>query len=250
MVTNLARRVNPASAISRSRIHGRVAHSLAVDIIAGRLAPGDTLPNETQPVDGMTVSRVAYREAVKILGAKGLVATRPKIGTRVAPRSSWNLLDPDVLAWHFEAEPDPSFIRALFEIRGIVEPSAAALAAERRSDEDLVAIGSALEGMAQAPTGTLDGLQFDLDFHLAILAAVENEPLRSLGPVIESTLRWSVKLTLQRFPSAHRDALPEHVAVFEAIAARAPDEARAQMRGLVENALSDTLKAIARPSHR
>ena len=83
------------------------------------------------------VSRAAYREGVQVLIAKGLVESRPKAGTRVLPRDHWNLLDPDVLAWAFAREPDQRLIDSLFELRGIVEPAAAALAAERTSREDL-----------------------------------------------------------------------------------------------------------------
>ena len=85
-----------------------------------------------------------------MLTAKGLVESRPKAGTRVLPRNRWNLLDPEVLAWAFAGEPDMEFIRNLFELRAIVEPAAAALAAQRRSSADLAKMKEALAGMVQA----------------------------------------------------------------------------------------------------
>mgnify|MGYP002777920900 CR=1 FL=1 len=86
----------PQAKVSRRRLHGEVAHGLGLRIVGGRLAAGEALPNETR-LDP-AVSRVAWREAVKILEAKGLVESRPRLGTRVAAKGRWNLLDPDVLA--------------------------------------------------------------------------------------------------------------------------------------------------------
>ena len=76
-----------------------------------------------------SVSRTALREAYSILSAKALIVARPKIGTRVRPKSDWNLLDPEVLAWHLQATPNEHFVDDLFVLRQMVEPAAAALAA-------------------------------------------------------------------------------------------------------------------------
>ena len=67
---------------------------------------GHILNGEVDASDRLKVSRTAYREAVRILAAKGLVESRPKVGTRVSPPERWHLLDPDVLSWIFEQEPD------------------------------------------------------------------------------------------------------------------------------------------------
>ena len=106
------------------RIHGSIAHELGVAIVTGGYSPGDVLPGEVEFSEQLKVSRSAYREAVRILAAKGLVESRPKAGTRVSDRARWNLLDPDVLAWTFEGEPGEGHIRDLFELRRIVEPAA------------------------------------------------------------------------------------------------------------------------------
>ena len=119
--------------LNPDRLFGQVAQKLAVTIITGAVRAGELLPNEDDLRSDISVSRTAYREAVKVLTAKGLVEARPKSGTRAAPRDRWNLLDPDVLSWHFEADPNEKFIRDLFELRRFVEPSAARLAAQRRT---------------------------------------------------------------------------------------------------------------------
>ena len=95
---------------SPARIHGVIAHDLGVAIVSGQYKPGEILQNEIDFSERLEVSRSAYREAIRILAAKGLVESRPKTGTRVNPEARWNLLDPDVLAWSFETEPSPSLV--------------------------------------------------------------------------------------------------------------------------------------------
>ena len=102
------------------RLHGAIAHRLGTDILSGKYAPGDILSGEVAFAEELQVSRSAYREAIQVLTAKGLVASRPKAGTRVLPRDRWNLLDPEVLGWAFAGEPDIEFVRSLFELRAIV----------------------------------------------------------------------------------------------------------------------------------
>ena len=115
------------------RKHQAIATQLGTAILSGEYQPGDCLEGEIEQSLAMGVSRTAYREAMRFLIAKGLLESRPKAGTHVTPRHRWNLLDPDVLAWMFTRRPDPHFVRDLFELRGIVEPAAAALAAQRRT---------------------------------------------------------------------------------------------------------------------
>ena len=108
-------------------LHGRIVHTLGRRILRGDISPGDAL--EAGSV--MAASRTALREAIRVLAAKGLVEARPKIGTRVTPRESWNLLDPDVMAWQHGAAPSQAFLGKITEVRGVIEPQAAAFAAER-----------------------------------------------------------------------------------------------------------------------
>src|SRR5439155_10663567 len=126
--------------------HQAVARDLGIAIVSGRYQPGDSFIGEIEYAEQLQISRTAYREAIRILAAKGLLESRPKAGTRVTPRSRWNLLDPDILAWMFAGKPDEAFIRDLFELRGIIEPAASALAAERRSDAQLEEMRVALDG--------------------------------------------------------------------------------------------------------
>jgi len=107
------------------RLHGAIARALGIAILAGRYRPGDLLDGEVSSSEQFAVSRTAYREAVRILAAKGLIGARPKVGTRINARTQWNLLDPDVLLWIFASEPSRTLLNSLFELRNIVESAVA-----------------------------------------------------------------------------------------------------------------------------
>ena len=96
------------------------------------------------------VSRQAVREALKVLAAKGLVTSRRRAGTFVVPRANWNLLDPDVIAWHPPEKFSPAFLRDIIELRRLIEPAAAAFAAERGGAEQVARIAAALAAMTSA----------------------------------------------------------------------------------------------------
>jgi DNA-binding transcriptional MocR family regulator len=93
----------------RSGVHGRIVHAIGRSIVNGDIRPGDQLPNAAT----VRASRGVVREAVKVLAAKGLVVSRPRTGTRVRPPESWNLLDPDVLAWQQDGLPRGVFLAKL-----------------------------------------------------------------------------------------------------------------------------------------
>ena len=188
------------------RIHGTIARDLGIAIVSGRYNPGDILSGEIEFSEQLKVSRTAYREAIRMLAAKGLVESRPKTGTRVSDRRRWNLLDPDVLAWMFEAEPGEDFIRALFELRMIVEPPAAELAARRRDGRDLARMGHALEEMERHGLATEAGRAADQDFHDALLAATRNAALVSLSSSICAAVGWTTHLQAAQARLAARSA--------------------------------------------
>ena len=225
------------------RIHGAIAHDLGVAIVSGVHQPGDILSGEIEFSEQLKVSRSAYREAVRILAAKGLVESRPKTGTRVTERSRWQLLDPDVLAWSFESEPSEDFIRDLFELRLIVEPAAAELAARRRTEQDLVHMSAALVEMARWGLADAQGQAADQLFHNRILQATRNAPLISLSSSIEAAVRWTT-IFKQRKGKLPRDPLPDHRLLFTAIAAADPGAARGAMTELVHLALEDTAMSL------
>ncbi|MHA6719083.1 FadR/GntR family transcriptional regulator [Sphingomonas sp. RS6] len=224
---------------SGRRLRGAIAHFLGTEIVSGRIAPGEKLTGEVANAEALDVSRSAYREAVQVLTAKGLVESRPKAGTRVLPRSRWNMLDPQVLAWAFSGEPDTDFVRDLFELRAVVEPAAARLAAERREREDVKAMRDALAKMRRFTLATDEGRAADRDFHDALLGATHNNAMIALSASIGAAVSWTTKYK-QRARALPRDPVPDHIRVFDAIAAGDGDAAAAAMRTLVDLALEDT----------
>src|SRR5437870_6650181 len=220
------------------RRHAAIARKLGADILSGDYAAGATLPTEAAATETLGVSRAAYREAVQVLIAKGLVESRPKAGTRVLPRDRWNLLDPDVLAWALAREPDQRLIESLFELRGIIEPAAAALAAERRSPEDLRRMKSGLALMRRHTLATEEGRQGDREFHSALLHATGNDALIALSAGIAAAVAWTT-VYKQRGRELPRDPLPFHMNVYEAIADGDAGRAREAMQVLVTGALED-----------
>ena len=220
------------------RLHGAIARKLGADILSGDYPTGAILPTEVMATETLGVSRAAYREAVQVLIAKGLVESRPKAGTRVLPREHWNLVDPDVLAWAFAREPDQRLIESLFELRGIIEPAAAALAAKRRSREDLQNMKSGLTLMRRHTLATEEGRQGDRQFHAALLHATANDTLIALSAGIAAAVAWTT-VYKQRGRELPRDPLPFHVSVYDAIAAGDSEQAREAMHVLVTAALED-----------
>ncbi len=225
------------------RLHGAVANKLGIAIVSGEYAPGDVLAGEVAFAEELNVSRSAYREAMQVLTAKGLVESRPKAGTRVLPRNRWNVLDPDVLAWAFARTPDRKFVRDLFELRAVVEPAAAGLAALRRDKAQLAEMREALALMRRHTLASEEGRAADRDFHKAILRATGNDAVQALAAGIGAAVNWTTQFK-QRARELPRNPLPDHVLVFDAIAAQDVDGATRAMRTLVELALADTQDAM------
>jgi DNA-binding FadR family transcriptional regulator len=122
-----------------------------------------------------------------MLMAKNLIVSRPKVGSRVEAKDRWSLLDHDVLTWYATSPDRAGFLKSLQQFRHIVEPEAAALAAEYHTAEQMNDITAACRDMATAPTLS-DRTQADVRFHLAILKASNNELLVPMGVIINSAL--------------------------------------------------------------
>ncbi|PZO89787.1 MAG: GntR family transcriptional regulator [Sphingomonas sanxanigenens] len=232
-----AGRVNDGPARS-PRIHGAIARAIGVEIVGGVRNPGDLFGGEIEASEAFGVSRTAYREAIRILAAKGLVESRPKAGTRVTQRERWNLLDPDVLAWSFEGEPDAGFIRDLFELRGVIEPAACAFAAARRDEQDIAEMRAALDDMAAHGLATAEGQAADQRFHRAIFAAARNAPLGALASSVSAAVRWTTEFK-HRKRMLPRDPMPDHLRVHDAIEAQDAQGAHAAMAYLLDLAFDD-----------
>lgn len=217
-------------------VHGQTVQIIAERILSGELAEGSTLDITALQAE-FGVSLTVVREALKVLAAKGLVDARPKRGTFVRPRSDWSLLDADVLRWQFAGQTKPSMFEDLHELRTIVEPGAASLAALRATDDDLAALDAALAEMAAAGPDVAAAVSADLAFHRALLAATHNELLLRMEIVIETGLAERDRMV--HGAQGSDDPVPTHQAVVEAIRQHHPEEAAQAMHKLLEKAVKD-----------
>jgi len=227
------------------RVHELIAREIGVSIVSGQLRPGRVLDTEIQASARRHVSRTAYREALRILSSKGLIHTRPRLGTRVSEVAEWHLLDNDVLDWLFSATPEPEVIHGLFELRTLVEPAAAAIAAVRRTPGQLLGREAALELMALHTLHVEEGRKADKAFHAALLASTENPFLISLTNGVTAAVDALTRYKL-RLAKVERDPVPDHRRVYEAVAAQDADAARDAMDRLIRLAIQD-MPASQRP---
>jgi len=217
--------------------HAEVARSIGVDIIAGRYAEGMRLPGDAELTAMFEVSRPVLRESVKTLVAKGLLSTKARVGTVVRERGAWNMFDADVLAWHLDAGIDKRFLGDLAEIRLAVEPRAAALAAARRTEADIVELRRSIERMRQEASDSVGFADGDLALHVAVANASGNLFMRSIGHVIEAALRASFLLSAPVEAQDRETVLLWHQRIVDAIADGDAEMAATAMIEVIHNGM-------------
>lgn len=223
----------PGHLKQKSSLHRRIAHDLGVAIVTGKHRPGDILATELDASDKLSVSRSAYREAIRVLAAKGLVESRQRTGTVVMPITRWALLDPDVMEWMFEGGASASVLEGLVEMRLIIEPAIAGLAAQRRSLQQIGKMRQALQDMERFGLASDAGQAANRLFYEVILQATGNPPLVNLGHSLGTFVLWYTEF--HGGNSTPRDTIREHWALFDAVAAGAAEEASAAMETLIRN---------------
>ena len=202
----------------------QVVNALGGEIVRGIIQPGEALPPEDVLLTRYGVSRTVLREAIHVLCGKGLLVARPKLGTVVRPHADWSQLDPSVLSWR-EADETTSSDDAhsnldhLMEMRRIIEPSSAALAAQRATPEDLENIRSAYSAMEDAAGQPQPFRVADLAFHIACLSAAHNDFLLPVANAIRTAMMQSLHVT-NRDPERNRVSLRLHRDILEAIEQR------------------------------
>jgi DNA-binding FadR family transcriptional regulator len=238
-MTNKKKLVAVGGGDARSaKLHAVIARKIGESILGGEYPPGTLLPNEAEWGRVFAASRTTVREAIKSLTAKGLLHSRPKVGSRVEPKSRWNMLDRDVLAWHRTAVDRRHFMLSTQEFRRLVEPGIAELAARKRTTEQVDRLVMALEAMRKAKSHN-DVVSADVAFHETLLASANNDLLAPFGILIEETLANLFDFTTSRNPR-YQQALKLHENIVRAVVAEDPVAARAAMLTLI----SDTDRVI------
>ena len=211
-----------------ARLPVEIARRIEEAIRLGRYKPGERLPTETALATGFGVSRNVVREAIARLKSYGLVRTRQGLGAFVEELrdDAGFRIAPDSIA-------EPSALRYLYELRLELEAGAAALAAVRHAKKELERIATALELLGAALERDTLGVQANFAFHRAIALAAENPYFCDLLDYLSTQIGRGVTL-VRRSPGEDRrvikDIHGEHVAIYEAIAARDPGRAREAMR--------------------
>jgi DNA-binding FadR family transcriptional regulator len=219
-------------------LHEGVIEEIGRRIISHEFAPGSALPSEAELCRSLGVSRTALREALRVLAAKGLLEAKRKIGTSVRPVECWNYLDADILSWQLQSQDADRVIGELYELRHLVEPIAASLAAKSAKASDISALQDAYRDMELAGD---DGEQIkapDMRFHRAIIEASGNRLFCSLAEVIGAALAVNFDL-VSHAPRGQKHSMPAHRKVLEAIATHDASAARLAMQKLIEDSQRD-----------
>lgn len=185
--------------------HTFVINEIGNSIVTGRFPIGTVLASDAVMMEQYGVSRTVLREALKTLEAKGLVEARPKVGTRVSPRSRWNFFDPQVLAWHFDAPPDPDFFESLFRVREALEGPMIALAAKGRTAEHIRLLKYWCHQMETSGDSLEQFGLACLEVHSVIAESGHDVLLRSVIGVVELTLALALTRDCAMSGSQYRD---------------------------------------------
>jgi DNA-binding FadR family transcriptional regulator len=221
----------------------RVVREIGLAITAERFPPNSILPRDGDLLAHFGVSRTVLREALKVLAGKRLLLSRARIGTKVRDRSEWNFFDPDLLMWHLESGVDENFMKYVGEMRWVLEPEAAAMAARRRDDADVDRLYAHVNRMGLPGITRMDFVNADRDFHVAVATASANPFLRAISALIEVAL---VEAFTRSWPGEDAEGIArstaEHRAIVDAIARGDEDGARDKMRVVVALGMARTAR--------
>lgn len=220
--------VNTFSSISGSKrsLHVQVAREIARGILSGDLAEGSIIPGEMVLCEEFGISRTALREAIKLLTSKGLLESRPKIGTKVVSREYWNFLDPQLIEWMDGLIEDDVFCEQFLGLRRAIEPEACALAAVHATAEQRIELSETFQQMSEIANAVefnqQEWIKVDMRFHNLIFNATGNNFYVPFGNILQTMF-----INFFAHSSQEGDVcLREHREIYEAIMAGNADKAR------------------------
>lgn len=223
----------------------QVAAHLTRRIVNGEIDEGRA-PSEIEISSEFGVSRVVARETLKILASLDIVDVAQGRRVVVRPRAEWDYLSPLLIEW-LPTEIVDELLQELHQMRALLEPELAAMAAAAVTGETLERLRDELDRMAALEADPEAYLEVDHEFHMEICRAADN---RILDRIMYSA-RWlgtaSRRLTNEA-PAGLRRATAQHTEIYDALVARDPEGARAAMRRHLSNNYS-TLVAEQRSKH-
>ena len=244
--SNIGRKRTPARmapTVTRAGLPDQIANHLMRQIVEKDLPPGTLLPTEAELVQEYSVGKSAVREAVRIVSTKGLVEVVQGSGMRVTPRQRWNLIDPELIA--IIGDNIVSTVH-LMELRLALEPSIAAQAASRATDEQVEELEVLVEESATHPDDTEGLVMRDMEFHNVLTEAADN-PLYSIlfGSVAELQVELRRKVVITTDGREH--GIDFHRRIVGAVRAHEPEAARALMTEHLESVAEDLRLTIETP---
>src|SRR6266849_492188 len=222
--------------VRTSRLYEQIVQQIEESILKGALKPGDQLPAERDLAQRFGVSRTAVREAVKALREKGLVEAYSGRGTFITDGTSQAVRQSLDLMVKI-GQPEGS--QYLAELRAILEPEIAALAAARAQESDLATMREAVAVMDRAGRDPDAYIEADLDFHLSLAEAAANPLILSLIDSIVGLLREQ-RLRIFKVEGGPERGQFHHKRILEAMEQRDPEKVRDAMRAHLEQVREDS----------
>ncbi len=229
------------SPVERTRVFEHIVAQIEQRILSGELRDGDHLGSERELSERFAASRTAVREALKTLAQKGLVDMRPGRGTVVIDGTSRAMHHSLRLMMRVGQAQNPS---NLVEVREILEPEIAGLAAQRATDDDVTDLRAAVRLMDAALEDADAYIAADTDFHRTLAKATGNPLLLALMDSIVDPLSEQRKLIFSVPGGPERGQTP-HKRLIEMIVRRDADGARACMREHMRQVRDDSARAVA-----
>ncbi|MEZ8303410.1 FadR/GntR family transcriptional regulator [Vibrio splendidus] len=218
---------------SSRRIHVQVARQIARKILSGELKENQKLPSEMELCEIFGVSRTALRESTKLLSAKGLIESKPKVGTRIKPRTQWHFLDPQLLYWIQDLEDTKPFLSQFLGLRKAIDPEACALAASNATVEQRKELSILFQKMTIAANG------FDYEewttndhlFHQTIFLSTGNQFYIPFANILSTIFKQFIDHSAE----GGRFCLEEHKAIYDAIMSGNANQARIASQALLDD---------------
>ncbi|MDN3699723.1 FadR/GntR family transcriptional regulator [Vibrio artabrorum] len=211
---------------SKRSLHVQVAREIARGILSGELPQGSIIPGEMALCEQFSISRTALREAVKLLTSKGLLESRPKIGTRVVDRAYWNFLDPQLIEWMDGLTDIDQFCSQFLGLRRAIEPEACALAAKFATAEQRIELSEIFQKMVEVDEAEVFDQErwtdIDTRFHSLIFNATGNDFYLPFGNILTTMFVNFIVHSSEEGSTC----INEHRRIYEAIMAGDSDKAR------------------------
>lgn len=205
-------------------LHVQVAREIARKILSGEVAENEIIPGEMILCGQFKVSRTSLREAIKLLTSKGLLESKPKVGTRVTSRENWNFLDSQLLDWLTGIGDNNAVYRDFLSLRNALEPEAAALAAENATAEQRILLSATFQQMDYISKNfDLERwTEADMEFHRLIFLSTGNSFYLPLANVLCTMFKSFIAHSSIKGSTC----IGEHRAIYSAIMAGDANKAR------------------------